>query len=132
MRAEINVTPLIDIMLVLLILFMLVTPTANRTIDAHMPAQPGSERPAATHPLVITVEPDAFRLNETTLSGATELGSRLREVLSVRTDRTVFVRAEGAVTYGRMVEAMDEAKGAGAERIGILASSRPVISQGPL
>jgi biopolymer transport protein TolR len=122
-RAEINVTPLIDIMLVLLILFMLVTPSANRTIDTRVPQEPGSERPVPTHPLVITVEPDTFRLNETTVPGAKELGSRLQEVLSVRTDRTVFVRAEGAVTYGRMVEAMDEAKGAGAEQIGILAAT---------
>jgi biopolymer transport protein TolR len=107
-------------MLVLLILFMLVTPSATRTIDAHVPQDADSDTRAPTHPLVITVEADTFRLNETTVAGAKELGARLQEVLSTRTERTVFVRTEGAVTYGRVVEAMDEAKGAGAERIGIL------------
>jgi biopolymer transport protein ExbD len=119
MRAEINVTPLIDVMLVLLILFMVATPTARRTIDTQIPP-PGDESRAAAHPLVITVETDAFLLNGEPLASASELGSRLQEVLSSRTDRTVFVRPQGAVTYGRVVEAMDEAKGAGAERIGIV------------
>jgi biopolymer transport protein ExbD len=73
---------------------------------------------------VITVETDTFRLNDAPLGSAMALGARLQEVLSLRADRTVFVRAEGAVTYGRVVEAMDEARGAGAERIGILGPGR--------
>jgi biopolymer transport protein TolR len=124
-RAEINVTPLIDIMLVLLILFMLVTPTANRTIDTQVPRPPDAESPSPVHPLVITVEPDEFRLGETPVPTAKDLGLRLQEVLSNRHDRTVFVRAEGEVTYGRVVEALDEARGAGAARIGMLGASRP-------
>jgi biopolymer transport protein ExbD len=50
--------------------------------------------------------------------------ARLREVLGARADRTVFVRGAGPITYGRVVEAMDVARGAGAERIGILGADR--------
>ncbi len=123
MRADINVTPLVDIMLVLLIIFMVVTPTATRSIDTQLP-RPPSESTAPPAPLVVTVEPEAFRIDDTPVPTASDLESRLRDRLATRADRTVFVRAEGAVTYGRVVEAMDSARGAGAERIGVLGTKR--------
>ena len=120
MRAEINVTPLIDVMLVLLILFMLVAPVAPRAIDARIPDPAPSIAPTPTTALVLTVEATAFRLNQTAVLTTSELDAQLRDVLLARSDRTVFVRADREVSYGRVVEAMDVARGAGADRIGIV------------
>jgi biopolymer transport protein ExbD len=118
-RCEINVTPLIDVMLVLLILFMVVTPTVTRGLDAGLPekGEPGSTRQA---PLVVTVAPAGFTLGGAVPVSADALETLLRDALLSRSDRTVFVKAEGEVSYERVVEAIDLARGCGALRIGIV------------
>jgi biopolymer transport protein ExbD len=70
--------------------------------------------------VMLTVEEATFALNAVPLVELRELEERLREVLATRSDRTLFVRAGGRVRYGRVIAAMDAARGAGAERIGII------------
>jgi biopolymer transport protein TolR len=123
MRAEINVTPLIDVMLVLLILFMLVTPVAPRGLETRVPEPAPSRPPSAPPPpasVVVTIEAAAYTLNQTPLLTIAELESLLRERLATRADKTVFVKADLDVKSGRIVEAMDVARSAGADRIGFV------------
>jgi biopolymer transport protein TolR len=122
--AEPNVTPLIDVMLVLLILFMLVTPMSHYDLDTSLPrpTPPDGRRRPDEAPL-IAVRADSIDLDGRRLPTIAEMEGQLRELYAGRRDHTLFVRVDGEVSYGRAVAAMDAARAAGANRIGLLSPS---------
>jgi biopolymer transport protein ExbD len=119
-RADINVTPLIDVLLVLLILFMVVAPPAPKALDAALPAAPDPIANPEPTSLVLEVSADELRLNATPVLTLPELEERLRSAFEQRRDRTLFVRPAAHVRYSRLIDALDAAKGAGASRIGLV------------
>jgi biopolymer transport protein ExbD len=118
-RPEINVTPLIDVLLVLLIIFMVVSPVTPARWEAKTPQKPRSTGTAAEGLLVVTLAADgAVALNSTALS-RDDLGPRLAAELAGRADRTVILKAPRRLPYASVSSVVDALEGAGAEPLGL-------------
>lgn len=122
--AEINVIPLVDVVLVLLLIFMMTAPMMYRGIDVNLP-KTSSKPTAIEERLVLTVTKDRLLyLNERALPLAT-LETRLRELLRDRADKTIFIKADKELAYGYVVETMDRIRRAGVERVGMVTEPLP-------
>ena len=122
--AEINVVPLVDVMLVLLIIFMVATPMMQRGIDVNIPVASRAspvvgERLFVTVPLgyrrsrIVYIDDDPIRVDI--------LEERVRQSLLTKTGKEVFLRGDGGVQLQDLLEVMDRLKGAGVEKVGIVA-----------
>ncbi len=125
---EMNVTPLVDVVLVLLITFMVLTPLLTKTFWVHTPAQRTEEveraRVAAEQPLVLRITRDgALRVNGAEITLA-ELPDRLRRMFAARDDHVLFFDADDSANYGLVMQALDRARDGGAVTLGML--TRPV------
>ena len=120
-KAEINVTPMIDVLLVLLIIFMLVVPMSRKAIDLQLPDPTEQQSSAAPPPqIVLEVLPGEKYLVNKEAIPKERLGARLKEIYDPRPEKIIFVKgAPKGVKYSDVIYAMDVARGAGVKVIGV-------------
>jgi biopolymer transport protein TolR len=118
--AEINVTPLVDVMLVLLIIFMVTAPMLQMGIDVNLPRVKAKSVDVAEEKLVLTINgAKEIFLNKSRITLA-DLGKKLEYIFAARIEREVYLRADRNVPYGFVVEVMAEVRKAGVDKLGMI------------
>lgn len=133
LSSDINVTPMIDILLVLLIIFMAITPVTPHGLEALVPQPPKNNQPPKENETAIVVQilhgaggQPAYKINETDVPKS-ELAGRLQTIFSTRATKVMFIKGDKDLDFGPVANAIDIAKGAGVDHVGLIT---PKIASG--
>jgi biopolymer transport protein TolR len=120
MVSQINVTPLVDVMLVLLVIFMVTAPIIQQGVEVTLPSVKAEALPGKEEQFVVSITKDSqIYLNDAKLS-ADDLTGKLKAIAQERPDRQVFIRADDQVPYGQVIRTMAAIKAAGIENVGMV------------
>lgn len=123
--SQINVTPLVDVMLVLLVIFMVTAPIIQQGVQVNLPQAKAGAIPGTEELLVVTIAKNGrVYLNDNPMN-AGELGNKLRAIRKLQADKQVYLRADQDVRYGLVMKTIAEIKQAGIERLGMVTRPSP-------
>jgi biopolymer transport protein TolR len=118
--SQINVTPLVDVMLVLLVIFMVTAPMMQQGMQVNLPKAEARALPAPEESVVVTIERNGRLFINSAEITAGELRTRLDVIFANRSKKEIFLKADRDVPYGEVVKTMAEIKAAGIERLGMV------------
>lgn len=123
LKADINMTPMIDVLLVLIIIFMVITPLTPKGLETLVPQPPPPGVQANVQDqrtVVIVINKDKTMLINTEVTDEAKLGARLEEIFKTRAERVVFVKGDPDLEFQYVAKAIDIAKGAGIDKVGLM------------
>ena len=118
--ADINVTPLVDVMLVLLVIFMVTAPMMQQGVQVNLPKADARTMSQPEETVVVTVDGKGRIFINKDEIPASDLRAKLSEMFATRVKKEIFLKADAGVPYGEVVKAMADIKGAGIERLGMV------------
>lgn len=118
--SEINVTPLVDVMLVLLVVFMITAPMMQQGIDIQLPKTAASGIETKSEPLVITIKTNNTILINDTKVAISSVREKIKGIFKTRKDKQVYIKADKKVDYGVVAEVIADVKAAGIENVGLV------------
>lgn len=124
--SEPNIVPFIDVLLVLIIIFMVITPLTPKGLEALIPqpAPPGQQPSAADQrTVVVVINRDGSMLINAEPTDMTRLGPRLEEIFKTRAERVVFVKGDPDLEFQQVAQVIDAAKGAGIDKVGLMTAN---------
>ena len=121
--SQINVTPLVDVMLVLLVIFMVTAPMMQQGVQVNLPKAETKSLAPKEDTLVVSIEKSGRTFINTSEIQGDQLKDKLNSMLAGREKREVFLKADSSVPYGEVVKVMAQIKGAGVERLGMVTES---------